>query len=601
MATIPLNTWVLSLSVPDLSKILDSLQVNTSGSAEVLRDRFLRHCRRTGGEHNVHWEPEDEAFFSRKEIGDAAGGETSLDWDALTGGLPPPPPSRRSTLLPVRSVPGEQAGRDGEEWSQVGRVVTHESAIVSGAGVVVTSVATGITVCGTTSIYGSMVRPTAYSVPSYVPPVPQTARILSPEWRPRLPMSEGPARSSPGIPAVEPAATRGRDIVNIVRRWGVSYSGGGEGSIEEFLTRVEECRELTGLTEAELLRALPLLLSGTALQWYRQNRHLFQSWEQLRFAVRDRFGEALWQRRLKEEARRRTQGPDESAADFFTGLQGILAHFNPPMPPNEVLDLAYENLRPEYRDAIRRSDFVSLQQLVALTRDRERIWEMRTEQRPPPPPEKSILPEFAYRERRVAGRRSAPTTAAVSEAEMTVAAVEPMRPVASGEGVRREQPRRDLSQREQPLREQPRRNESRQESPRRLERPKSSGENRANESIAAMVREMRQQIQNLATEIRKPSERGRSSRRSRSREPPAKPAPVPAPRRTGSPRASGSEGRRTPSSNNSNLACWNCGGRGHRFSECDRSRGRFCYRCGKRGVIAAECPSCQGKGSGGRR
>lgn len=46
------------------------------------------------------------------------------------------------------------------------------------------------------------------------------------------------------------------------------------------------------------------------------------------------------QRRLREEAHARTQGPDELAADFMTRLLGILSHLETPLPIADQLDLA---------------------------------------------------------------------------------------------------------------------------------------------------------------------------------------------------------------------------------------------------------------------
>lgn len=41
--------------------------------------------------------------------------------------------------------------------------------------------------------------------------------------------------------------------------------------------------------------------------------------------------------------------------------------------------------------------------------------------------------------------------------------------------------------------------------------------------------------------------------------------------------------------------CWNCGQRGHSFSQCPEPRERvFCFRCGKPNVTTAQCNNCSG-------
>lgn len=43
------------------------------------------------------------------------------------------------------------------------------------------------------------------------------------------------------------------------------------------------------------------------------------------------------------------------------------------------------------------------------------------------------------------------------------------------------------------------------------------------------------------------------------------------------------------------MKCWNCKVTGHRFSDCDKKRGKFCFSCGNPGVIKANCSKCHSK------
>lgn len=39
--------------------------------------------------------------------------------------------------------------------------------------------------------------------------------------------------------------------------------------------------------------------------------------------------------------------------------------------------------------------------------------------------------------------------------------------------------------------------------------------------------------------------------------------------------------------------CWNCGGPGHRYSQCPQPRRQFYYRCGNENRTIWECPDCR--------
>lgn len=49
---------------------------------------------------------------------------------------------------------------------------------------------------------------------------------------------------------------------------------------------------------------------------------------------------------------------------------------------------------------------------------------------------------------------------------------------------------------------------------------------------------------------------------------------------------------------NSDMNCWNCGGVGHRFTQCVKEKVIFCHCCGKKGVTSRRC-TCQRQGNAG--
>ena len=99
-----------------------------------------------------------------------------------------------------------------------------------------------------------------------------------------------------------------RDVGKVVRQWKLKFNGSSKASAEDFLTRVDECRIFSPLSDMELISALPLLLTGVALQWYRLKKSQWISCFTFRTAFRSRFGDENFDRRIRDQIRARTQG-----------------------------------------------------------------------------------------------------------------------------------------------------------------------------------------------------------------------------------------------------------------------------------------------------
>ena len=54
------------------------------------------------------------------------------------------------------------------------------------------------------------------------------------------------------------------DISAIIRRWNIKFNGETGSSVEQFLTQIEKRNELTGLSDQQLLSAIPLMVEGVA-------------------------------------------------------------------------------------------------------------------------------------------------------------------------------------------------------------------------------------------------------------------------------------------------------------------------------------------------
>ena len=161
-------------------------------------------------------------------------------------------------------------------------------------------------------------------------------------------------------------SSHGTSSVNVlerVRKLNISYSGKKDSSTEEFLTRVQECRRGSGLSDNALLEAMPHLLKGGARYWFRLLEDQIKTWLEFVRAFRKRFVSVNFQFQMKEEARRRTQGKDEPISEHLQNLTLILRRFDPPISDREQLQLAYCNLHLQYRASIPHREFGSFEEL----------------------------------------------------------------------------------------------------------------------------------------------------------------------------------------------------------------------------------------------
>lgn len=189
---------------------------------------------------------------------------------------------------------------------------------------------------------------------------------------------------------------RSGDVLNTVRKWDLHFEGQTNETVM-FLERLEELRDAYAIPREELLRALPELLKGSALLWYRNNKSKWRFWHHFEKDFRRHFLPQDFELRMEEEIRSRTQGAKEKARDYLTAMQTLIRrHGN----CNERAELAriYRNLRPEYKSYIRVRDFSTIEELVQLTEEFEQLQTETSAFRPPPKPAQAYIAETAYKE-----------------------------------------------------------------------------------------------------------------------------------------------------------------------------------------------------------
>lgn len=199
-----------------------------------------------------------------------------------------------------------------------------------------------------------------------------------------------------------PYRDRAREVSDTFRRWNLKFSSSATQSAEEFLSRLEDCRELTPLEGSEILRALPIIFSGVALEWLRVERKNWATYEEFVESFREWFGDATVNKRLRQQATARTQGPWETVTNYLTCIRGLLHRMTRPYSLEDQLDLAFENLRPDIREYLDREKITSFRELARVATAWERNLALSRDYRPPPAPEDSFMPELACQPQKAA-------------------------------------------------------------------------------------------------------------------------------------------------------------------------------------------------------
>lgn len=182
-------------------------------------------------------------------------------------------------------------------------------------------------------------------------------------------------------------------ICNIVRKWNISYDG--DRNPITFLERLGELMECYNVAQDDLIRALPEILKGKALLWYRNNRELWRNFSDFQRSFELQYLPPGYSKNLDDEIRLRTQGEDEPFRDFLVAILTLIRRRGGYSLQGKI-DRIYQNMKPEYIQSVRRERCNSIQDLIQEAEHFESYERAKRLYRPPPSPSQTLVPETAY-------------------------------------------------------------------------------------------------------------------------------------------------------------------------------------------------------------
>ncbi|XP_044594284.1 trichohyalin-like [Cotesia glomerata] len=180
------------------------------------------------------------------------------------------------------------------------------------------------------------------------------------------------AAQNPGmiVPAALPRENDEFRTRDLVRKWGVTFNG--ERDVLDFIERIDELTESYGFQKDKLVHCIPMLLREKAIHWYRNNKRDWVSWEDFTSDLKSFFLPPGREIELEEQIRNRVQKETEIAKEYATSLQTLMRRHGQ-MTPQAKLARLYQNLRPEYRRYIKRTEFTNVPELLRLAGEFEQL------------------------------------------------------------------------------------------------------------------------------------------------------------------------------------------------------------------------------------
>lgn len=181
-----------------------------------------------------------------------------------------------------------------------------------------------------------------------------------------------------------------------VHKWNLVFDG--NGSVTNFLDRVNELCESRRVSRSQLFQSAAELFTGDALIWFRSVRPMLHTWFELEDALKTNFLPHDYETKLWYEIHRRSQGAEEKVVVYIAVME-ILFNRLPSKPPeSERIRLIKHNLLPYFHPLLAVKSINTLVELIHIYRDLEEAHHCAEQFKPPPAVSKFLLePDLAYK------------------------------------------------------------------------------------------------------------------------------------------------------------------------------------------------------------
>ena len=187
-----------------------------------------------------------------------------------------------------------------------------------------------------------------------------------------------------------------------LRDWTLKFDGDTEKA-SDFLDKLTDCQESSGLTFQQIKYALSAILDKQAGIWYRTEKKTLKSWKELEQAFIDRFIPSRDDEDYINELRDRTQGKNENMATFISKFKTIAEKLQDKLSENRLVKMALRVLHPEYQkymaNYMQTNEITDFKTLLELGKKYEQATEIRLRYTAPKTKDKMIMPEVAYEEK----------------------------------------------------------------------------------------------------------------------------------------------------------------------------------------------------------
>lgn len=173
----------------------------------------------------------------------------------------------------------------------------------------------------------------------------------------------------------------------------------GKTCVRSFILKVEEFVLSRGISYDKILSLAFEIFTDDALHWYRCNKDMVKSWNELCELLKEDFSSSDYDYRLSAEIRSRTQGESENITIYLAVMHGMFSRLNKALSEDDKLEILLHNIRPCYASTLSASpDIKTVDGLKSVCRNYENIQARFSQFREPPKVSNStIAPEFAYK------------------------------------------------------------------------------------------------------------------------------------------------------------------------------------------------------------